>query len=114
MTDAIEGVLLVAGASFMLLAAVGVVRMPDVFLRLQTSTKAATLGASLVLIAAAVRFAGVWTSARAVIVVVLISITLPVAAHMLARAAYFSRVSLWEGTEFDELQGKYDRETHDL
>jgi multicomponent Na+:H+ antiporter subunit G len=41
-------------------------------------------------------------------------LTAPVAAHMIARAAYFVGVSLWEGTMIDELRGHYDRRTHRL
>jgi multicomponent Na+:H+ antiporter subunit G len=47
-------------------------------------------------------------------VVVFIFVTAPVAAHMIARAAYFSSVPLWEGTLSDDLEGRYDERTHTL
>ena len=44
MTDVATGMLWIAGSAFAFLAALGVVRMPDVFTRMQASTKASTLG----------------------------------------------------------------------
>ena len=44
MTDIVTAIVWLAGSAFALLAAVGVLRMPDVFTRMQASTKASTLG----------------------------------------------------------------------
>jgi hypothetical protein len=56
MTDTLTGILWMAGPAFALLAAVGVLRMPDVFTRMQASTKASTLGLGCLLIGAALQF----------------------------------------------------------
>jgi multicomponent Na+:H+ antiporter subunit G len=55
--DLLAALLALAAATLMLLAAVGVVRMPDVFTRMQASAKAASLGSGLALLAAALHFA---------------------------------------------------------
>lgn len=102
------------GSLFMLLAAVGIVRMPDLFGRLQAATKAATLGIGLVLTAVAVHFWDLGVTTRAAATVAFVFLTGPVGAHMIARAAYFVAVPLWEGTLTDELRGHYDRRTHQL
>ena len=47
MTDIVTAIVWLAGSAFALLAAVGVLRMPDVFTRMQASTKASTLGSGL-------------------------------------------------------------------
>ena len=52
----IVALLLLLGALFMLLAGVGLVRLPDLYLRMSATSKAATLGASLVLLGAALHF----------------------------------------------------------
>ena len=55
MTDIVTAIVWLAGSAFALLAAVGVLRMPDVFTRMQASTKASTLGLGCLLIGAALQ-----------------------------------------------------------
>lgn len=98
----------------MLLAAIGLVRMPDLFTRMQPATKAATLGAFCMLSSVAVHFGDIAVSARAAAAIIFIILTAPVAAHMIGRAAYFVNVPLWEGTLEDELRSRYDQITHKL
>lgn len=113
-SDALTAVFMVAGAAFMFLAALGIFRMPDLFTRMQASTKAATLGIGCLVFALAVHFGGSHVTARALLIVVFGFLTTPVAAHMIARAAYFVGVPLWERTSVDELKGRYDPRTHVL
>jgi hypothetical protein len=65
MIDWISGALVMAGATLALLAGVGVVRMPDVFTRMQASTKASTLGLGCLLAALAIRHPEVSVMMRA-------------------------------------------------
>ena len=102
MTDAITGILWIVGSSFAFLAAVGVLRMPDVFTRMQASTKASTLGLGCLLIGAALQFGDAASIIRLVSIGAFTFLTTPVSAHMIARAAYFADVPLWEGTVLDE------------
>lgn len=106
--------LVVTGTTFILLAAIGVVRMPDVYMRMQVSTKGASLGAGCLLIAVPVFFGDVAIGVRALLIIVFIFLTTPISAHMLARAAYIVGVPLWKGSVVDELEGRYDRETGQL
>lgn len=99
----IVALLLVLGALFMLLAGVGLVRLPDLYLRMSATSKAATLGASLVLLGAAVHFGTVAVAGRAVVIVVFLFLTAPVAAHAIGRAGYRRKSPLWSGTIGDEL-----------
>ena len=114
MSELLQHGVLLAGCSLLLLAAVGIVRMPDLFTRMQTATKGATLGISCVLIAVALSMADLGLAIRALLTVIFFFLTAPVAAHMIARAAYFTNVPLWKGTIADELKGHYDRRTHVL
>lgn len=95
--------LLVAGALFLLLAAVGVVRMPDLYMRMQAATKATTLGVGCMLLAVAVYFDDFGVTVRALLVIAFIFLTAPVAAHMIGRAAFNIRVPFWRGTNLDEV-----------
>lgn len=100
--------LLVLGAAFMALGAVGLVRLPDVYMRMSASSKAATLGASLVLLGAAVHFGTAAVAGRAAVIVAFLFLTAPVAAHAIGRAGYRRKSPLWEGTIADELRAADD------
>ena len=103
-------VILTLGAGFMLIACLGLVRLPDMLTRMQAATKASTLGTGLIMMGAALYFADLGVSARVLAMLLFIFMTVPVAAHKLARAAYMLGVPLWKGTVVDELKGRYDRE----
>jgi multicomponent Na+:H+ antiporter subunit G len=107
-------VLLLIGTFFMLLAGIGLLRMPDLFLRMSAATKASTLGTGFILLAAAVYFDDLGTTSRALATIVFIFLTAPIAAHRIGRAAYFDGVPLWKGTKRDDLSGHYNQRTHEL
>ncbi|HET9529552.1 MAG TPA: monovalent cation/H(+) antiporter subunit G [Blastocatellia bacterium] len=114
MSEAVTVALMIIGALFLLLAGVGVIRMPDLFMRMQAATKASTLGVGCTLVAVMVYFGSFGVAIRALLVIAFLLLTAPVAAHMIGRAAYFVGVPLWEGTIRDELRGRYDAGTHTL
>lgn len=114
MIDLLAGLLLLAGASFMFIAALGVVRMPDLLTRMHATTKAGVLGAGLMLAGVALYFAEAEVLARAIAIVGFTTLTAPVAAHAIGRAGYFVGVPFWEGTLKDELKDRYDSDTHIL
>lgn len=114
MNELITGILLITGGSFLLLAGVGIVRMPDLYSRIQAATKAATLGIGCIVLAIAIHFNDTSITIRAILVIAFLFFTAPVAAHVIGRAAYFVGVPLWEGTIIDELRGRYDSDTHTL
>ena len=114
MMDVVISILLLTGASFMLLAAVGIVRLPDLPTRMHASTKAGAMGAMFTMAGVAFFFADSVISARAVAIVVFILITSPIAAHVIGRAGYFIGAPLWSGTIKDELRDNYDSENHTL
>ncbi|TVR43578.1 MAG: monovalent cation/H(+) antiporter subunit G [Planctomycetota bacterium] len=86
--EVIASILVIGGAFFMFTAALGIVRMPDIYTRLHCSTKSATLGVGLILLAVAVNSGegAVW--ARAIAGIAFFMLTVPVAGHILARAGY--------------------------
>jgi len=106
MSEILCGLLLITGGAFMLLAGIGVARMPDLFMRMQAATKAATLGVGCMLLAVAIHFGELAVATRCVLVTAFVFLTAPVAAHVIARASYSVGVPLWEGTITDELRRK--------
>lgn len=112
--DIVSTILIITGTLFVLLAAIGLVRMPDLFTRMSATTKASTLGISSLLLAVAVHFGDFGIISRSIAIIIFLMLTVPIAAHMIGRAAYFMDVPLKEGTKINELSGRYDPETHDL
>ena len=102
MTDIVTAILWLAGSAFALLAAVGVLRMPDVFTRMQASTKASTLGLGCLLGGAALQLGDFASFIRVASIGAFVLLTTPVAGHVIARAAYLADVPLWKGTVLDE------------
>jgi multicomponent Na+:H+ antiporter subunit G len=104
-------VLCAVGVFFSVSGAVGILRMPDVYTRVQCSTKTITMGALPLLIALALA-KGVVSSygARALIVAALLLIVNPVASHALVRAAYKTGVPMWRGSVVDEVAERRDAE----
>lgn len=111
MTDLLTAIMWIAGSAFALLAAVGVLRMPDVFTRMQASTKASTLGLGCLLIGAALQFGDFGSFVRLASIGAFILLTTPVAAHVIARASYLADVPLWDGTVLDERRSEPGRAT---
>ena len=85
MIEWISGGFFIVGATLALLAGVGVLRMPDVFTRMQASTKASTLGLGCLLIGAAFLFGDLASFVRVSSIGAFILLTTPVAAHAIAR-----------------------------
>lgn len=100
-----------AGTFFILVAAIGVVRMPDIYMRLSAASKASTLGASFILAAVALFFDSTPVSGKVIAIISFTLLTAPIAAHMLGRAAYLSGTPLWEKSVCDKLgaAGEWDR-----
>jgi multicomponent Na+:H+ antiporter subunit G len=96
-------VLCAIGVAFSLTGAVGILRMPDVYTRIQCSSKTITMGALPALLGLVVAEGpfSAWGS-RALLVGVLLLIVNPAASHALARAAYKAGVPMWPGAVVDE------------
>ena len=102
MTDILTAVVWLAGSAFALLAAVGVLRMPDVFTRMQASTKASTFGLANLLLGTAIQLGDFESMVRVASIGAFVLMTTPVAGLVIARASYFAGVPLWKGTVLDE------------
>jgi multicomponent Na+:H+ antiporter subunit G len=101
--DAIVIALAVIGLAFTLSGAVGILRMPDVYSRIQCSSKTVTMGALPALIALVVGQGPISSyGSRALLVAVLLLIVNPAASHALVRAAYKTGVPMWPGAITDE------------
>ena len=111
MTDITGYILVIIGILFDIFGCIGLVRFPDVYNRLQASTKCVTLGTILLLVGVALVSGLGPTSAKAIICAVFILITSPTAAHAIAKGAYASGVKLWENSVVDKYAEEVDKKS---
>ncbi len=97
--------LLGVGAALMALAGIGVLRLPDVYARLQAGTKAASLGLACVFVGTAVLLPGASVAVKLGLALVFQLLTAPLAAHVIGRAAYRAGIPAWR-LELDELRDR--------
>lgn len=87
MIEIVTGILAILAGGFALVAAVGVLRFPDVLTRMHASSKVASFAGAMALLAAAVDIGHVSAATRAVLAILFIFLTAPIGAHLLGRAA---------------------------
>lgn len=105
-TEVAAALLVLSGSFFGFTAALGLVRMPDIYTRMSTSGKAATLCCGLLLAAVALLFHDARVTARAVAAILFLFLTVPVGAHTIARAAFRSHTPVAPGTEVESGSGR--------
>ena len=93
---------LASGVFFMLLAAIGLVRMPDTYLRSQVTTLASTFGKMGIVLSIACVFGSLAVVIKVALSVIFLFVTAPVAAHLVLRAAYRDRSPLSPLTKVDD------------
>lgn len=112
MSDLLTAALLTVGTLFVVIAAVGILRMPDFYMRISATTKASTLGVTFILGATALHFKDPGVSGKIIAIIAFIILTTPVAAHMISRAAHRSGVPLWPESVQDDLASSEKGEKH--
>jgi len=90
------------GSLFIFLGALGLIRMPDVYNRIQAGTKAVTLGTMLTLIGIALITPG-WTG-KIIVLILFVLMTNPVSSHVIGRAAHYIHQKITDKTVFDKLK----------
>jgi multicomponent Na+:H+ antiporter subunit G len=108
MIDLVVKALTLLGATFMFIAGLAILRMPDVYMRVSAVAKAVTLGIGFLLVALALHFQEVGVTARAFLVITFFFLTSPISAHLIGRAALLVRTPLWKETTVNDLEGRYD------
>ena len=112
MTHVVTGLLALSGSLLMMTAAIGLLRMPDFYTRMQAAAKAGTLGILLVVTATGLVLGSVSALLHALLASLFFLLTTPISAHLLGRAAYLSGIRPW--VLEDDLAGRYHPATHEL
>ncbi|EDQ33735.1 monovalent cation/proton antiporter, MnhG/PhaG subunit [Hoeflea phototrophica DFL-43] len=105
----VSAAFLLIGSLFALVAAVGLLRLPDLYTRMHAASKAGTMGSCLMLIALAIHASDVGTVTRALAGVVFFLLTAPVSSHLLAKAAYSVGYRLHSSSVLDEMAPKEEK-----
>lgn len=108
----LAALLMLVSTFFFIVSGIGLVRMPDLYMRMSATSKAATLGAACAFLAGALYFYDNPSVALRVFAGILfIFATAPIGAHMIGRASYERGIAVWEGAVIDEMADCYDRST---
>lgn len=99
----ITAAVMLIGGMLALLAAVGINRLPDFYTRMHAASKSTTLGVGFILVAVALHFNDIGETTQVLLTIAFLLLTAPVAAHMIARAAYAAGTPQWEHSVLDEL-----------
>lgn len=95
----VTGMCLIIGSLFILSAAIGILRLPDVYSRMHAASKAGTLGSCVIMIGAGLFLGDIAILARIIAGIIFFLITAPIAAHVLANAARKAGFRQWVGSK---------------
>ncbi len=104
MNELFAYIFIAIGLSFDFFGCLGLIRLPDVYNRLQAATKCVTLGTCSILFGLLLFKGFSAAGIKAILCIMFIILTSPVAAHALARGAHKSGVKLWENSVCDKYE----------
>jgi len=110
MSDIIGLVFIGVGLAFDLVGCLGLVRLPDVYNRLQAATKCVTIGTCSILFGTFIIAGFTAAGMKSLLCIVFLILTSPVAAHAIARAAHRSGIKLCKESVIDKYAD--DKEGH--
>jgi multicomponent Na+:H+ antiporter subunit G len=102
MIEIVGIVFIVIGLGFDILACIGLIRLPDVYSRLQANTKCATFGTCSILFGTFIIKGMTGAGVKSLLCIIFLLLTAPVTAHALSHAAYKSGVKLWDKSVCDK------------
>jgi len=104
MSELISNIIIAIGILFNLFGCLGLLRLPDVYNRLQSATKCATLGTCGILLGLFIRYGFVDIGIKSLISIPLLFLASTVSAHALVRGAYKFGIKLWDKSVVDDYQ----------
>lgn len=110
MIEIISAAVILIGVIFVFISAIGLIRLPDFYIRVSAITKAATMGVASIMIGVAIYYNEVGVAVKAATIVAFLLVTSPIAAHIIGRAAYEDGVPLWKKTTVNEFQDYLEKQ----
>lgn len=100
--EIISSFFILAGVIFIVISGIGLIRLPDFYIRISAITKAITLGITLLLIGIGIYFNDLVIAGKVITIFFFMTLTSPVSAHIIARAATKNKVPFWDKTVLDD------------
>lgn len=100
----LSAIFILAGSVVTFVAALGVLRLPDFFMRMHAATKAGVVGPSLLLVAAGFYDPSLSTWIKIFLAILFLLTTTPIAGHLIGKAGFVGGVELWGGTVRNDLE----------
>lgn len=100
--EAVAALFLVLGGFLAFAAALGIVRMPDVYIRMHASTKAGTLGVGLIVLSLVLIGGEAGVVGKGLAIFAFIVLTAPIGAHLIGRSAWRCGIKPWSHQRSDE------------
>ena len=94
---------LILGALFVLVSAIGILRLPDLYMRMHATTKTTSMGITGILIAVMILFPDFSTILKGLLIIVFIYLTTPLGAHMIAKAGIMLNIKKWKRYVRDDI-----------
>ncbi|MFD1185087.1 monovalent cation/H(+) antiporter subunit G [Pontibacter rugosus] len=108
--EIISSICILAGVFFMLVASIGLLRLPDFYTRMSAITKGATLGMGLIVLGIGIYFNDPEIMLKILAILFFTLVTSPVAAHAITRTAVLKKIPFWKKTEIKEFKEYLDKE----
>jgi multicomponent Na+:H+ antiporter subunit G len=102
MIEVISSILLLLGAVLLLIASIGVLRLPDLYTRMQAATKSSAMGLMLILTALCVYYFNLILLVKSILILIFIFATFPIASHMISGVGHMLNIKKWEKTVMDD------------
>jgi len=109
--ELVSTICIIIGTVFIIIASVGILKLPDFYIRMSAITKAGTVGVGFIALGIAIYFNDLSISIKSFVIISFMMVTAPVAAHIIARAAYRQGIPFWGKNlvdELNELEAKKD------
>lgn len=106
MTEWLAFAAFIAGALFILISAIGLLRLPDLFMRMHASTKTTSMGFTLILIGVIVAFPAPGTVIKSLLIIIFIYLTTPLGTHMVGKSGHLLGIKQWRHAVRDDMKKK--------
>lgn len=100
--EIISSTFIIIGTTFMAISSIGIIRLPDFYIRMSAITKAGTLGIGFIVSGIGIYFNDLEVVSKVLAIIFFLLLTSPVSAHIIARAAFMDKVPFWHKTRTDE------------
>ena len=97
--DILVSIFIIIGSLWMLIASIGIIRLPDIYMRIHALTKSSSLGLMFLLFGVMIYYPGFSVIIKSFAIIVFLYLTLPVSANLLGKSAIDSNAFFWKKGE---------------